>query len=72
MVDMLGGQNPIQAWADAAEGIDLSNTTYADSTIKGYIDAASTAYNTGEAATVDDAIAMIKKDAETNLGLIVE
>ena len=72
MVDMLGGQNPIQAWADAAEGIDLSNTTYADSPIKGYIDAASTAYNTGEAATVDDAIAMIKKDAETNLGLIVE
>ena len=65
----LGGQDPISVWADAAKEINLSNTTYQDSTIKNYIDEASEAYNSGEYKSVDDAIAYIKNKSNTQLGI---
>ena len=43
----LGGQNPIEVWAASAEGINLSNLTYQDASIKAFFDEASTAYNSG-------------------------
>lgn len=65
----LGGQDPIAAWAAAAEGLDLSNVTYADSNLKTYIDKASEAYNAGTLASIEDAIKEIESKAETELGL---
>jgi ABC-type glycerol-3-phosphate transport system substrate-binding protein len=68
----LAGQNPFEVWADAALTINLSNVTYADATIKSYIDSASEGYNNGTYATIDDAVNYIKDQAKTELGLAVE
>jgi hypothetical protein len=68
----LGGQNPVEVWAAAAEGLDLSNVTYNDATIKGFIDDASTAYNAGTYATADEAIAYIQDQAASVLGISAE
>lgn len=68
----LGGQNPIEIWAAAAEGINLSNVTYQDATIKTYIDDAATAYNAGTYATVDEAIQYIEDQASSQLGISAE
>lgn len=65
----LGGQNPIEVWAAAAEGINLSNVTYQDATIKTYIDNASKAYNEGTYATVEEAIQYIEDQAASELGI---
>jgi ABC-type glycerol-3-phosphate transport system substrate-binding protein len=68
----LGGQNPITVWAASAEGLDLSNVTYNDATIKSFIDDASTAYNAGTYSSVDDAIAYIQDQAASVLGISAE
>ncbi|MGN0435051.1 MAG: extracellular solute-binding protein [Wujia sp.] len=68
-VVFLGGQNPFEVWAAAAEGLDLSSVTYADSSITSYLEEASTAYNAGTYATVDEAIQYITDKCESELGL---
>lgn len=68
----LGGQNPIEVWAAAAEGINLSNVTYQDASIKNFIDEAATAYNSGTYATVDDAVKYIQDKAALELGISAE
>ncbi len=68
----LGGQNPIEVWAASAEGINLSYLTYQDATIKSYIDEAATAYNSGELATVEDAIKYVEDKAASELGISAE
>ena len=69
---LLGGQNPIQAWADAAPSISLKNLTYQDAKIKTVIDKAATSLWSGEYKTVDEAIEFIKTEVSTQTGLIVE
>ena len=64
-----GGQNPFEVWSEAADGINLANETYADGTIQGYIDNASTAFNAGTYATVDEALQNVKDQAASGLGL---
>lgn len=59
---ILGGQNPVETWDAAARLIDLSNATYLDAPIKDSITKASTAYNNGELATVDDAVQYVIDD----------
>ena len=63
----LGGQNPIEAWAAAAEGISQANVTYADASIKAFIDEAANAYNAGEIKTVDEAIEHVEKKCDSDL-----
>jgi hypothetical protein len=58
--DMLGGQNPVETWAAQCDLISLKYATQYDSTFNGYMDAAASAYNSGEAATIEDAIEIIK------------
>lgn len=58
--DLLGDQNPLEIWTELADGIDLSAATSYDSAMNGYLDNAVAAYNTGEIASFDDAIANIK------------
>ncbi len=58
--DILGGQNPVETWANSALQIDLSNATYLDNAIMAEIDKACQAYNSGEVSSVDDAIKMVK------------
>lgn len=72
ITDLLGGQNPIQAWADAAPSISLKNLTYQDAKIKTVIDKAATSLWNGEYASVDDAIAFVKTEVQTQTGLIAE
>jgi hypothetical protein len=57
---VLGGQNPLETWHEAAQGISLDFAYENDSTINGFLDNASGAYNSGEFATVDDAVQSIK------------
>ena len=57
---LLGGQNPVEVWAEVAEGVDLSNSTYLDASLKAIMDRASEGYNTGRYATVDEAIRYVK------------
>ena len=65
----LGGQNPIEVWAASAEGINLSNTTYQDASIKAFIDEAATAYNSGTYTSVDDAVKYIEDKCASELGI---
>ncbi|MBQ9279105.1 MAG: carbohydrate ABC transporter substrate-binding protein [Lachnospiraceae bacterium] len=65
----LGGQNPYETWAAAAEGIDQSASTYADKYYEDYIKKAMNGYNTGDYASVDDAIAFIYDQSNTELGI---
>lgn len=67
----LGGQNAIEVWAAAAEGLNLSNTTYSDASIKNIIDEAATAYNAGTYTSTDDAIKYIQDTAASQLNLTV-
>ena len=67
--EFLGGQNPIEVWAAAAEGINLSNVTYNDASIKGFIDEAATAYNSGTYTSVDDAVKYIEDKCASELGI---
>ena len=65
----LGGQNPIEVWAASAEGINLSNTTYQDASIKAFIDEAATAYNSNTYTSVDDAVKYIEDKCASELGI---
>ena len=58
---VLGGQNPLVTFDAAAKLIDLSAATEYDSTINGYLDNISGAYNSGEYADVDAAVEALKK-----------
>jgi len=71
--DRLGGQNPLEVWAENAPKISLKNGTYLDFEIGGYIDAAALAYNSGEAGSVEEAIQIVKdKVKEAHPTIIVE
>ncbi len=65
----LGGQNPIEVWAASAEGINLSNVTYQDASIKAFIDDAATAYNSNTYTSVDDAVKYIEDKCASELGI---
>lgn len=65
----LGGQNPIEVWAASAEGINLSNVTYQDASIKSFIDEAATAYNSDTYTSVDDAVKYIEDKCASELGI---
>ena len=58
----LGGQNPVETWAEAALAIDLSNSTYMDSALKVIMDQASIAYNEGTLASADEAVQYVKDE----------
>ena len=58
---VLGGQNPLATWNEAAKNINLKNATEYDSTFNTYMDNASASYNSGEFKTVDEAVASIKE-----------
>jgi ABC-type glycerol-3-phosphate transport system substrate-binding protein len=68
--EVLGGQNPLSIWYEAAQGISLKNATEYDSTINGFLDTASQAYNSGEVKSVDDAVANIKSDVQNAYSFI--
>lgn len=65
----LGGQNPIEVWAASADGINLSNVTYQDASIKAFIDEAATAYNSDTYTSVDDAVKYIEDKCASELGI---
>lgn len=60
--DILGGQNPVETWAEAATKIDLSNACYMDSALKVIMDQASIAYNEGTLASADEAVQYVKDE----------
>lgn len=68
--ETLGGQNPVEVWANQCDNIDLQYATQYDSTFNGYMDSASQAYNSGEAATIDDAIEIIKNKVRESYSYI--
>ena len=68
--DILGGQNPVETWAESALAIDLSNATYIDGKILGWVDEASKSYNTGEYTSTDDVINYIKEQTKTTYDYI--
>lgn len=55
-----GGDNPLDAFDKAAEGISLPYATPYDAIFNGYVDTASQAYNSGELKSVDEAIQNVK------------
>jgi hypothetical protein len=77
---VLGGQNPIPTWKEAAKKIDLSNASFLDATLKGYMDKASETYNgtakdkDGNAiaafTSVDEAIKYVKDQVKDNFKYI--
>ncbi len=69
--DILGGQNPIETFAEAAKSINC-NSTYIDGSILSYIDDASTAYNTGTYASIDEAIQYVKDLVATDYSYIAQ
>lgn len=68
--DILGGQNPVATWAEAAPGIDLSNASYLDSELKNYITDAAAAYNEGTLDSADAALDYVKEQVKTNYDYI--
>jgi hypothetical protein len=71
-VKFFGGQNPLPVWVENAPGINLAYETYADGSIQGYMNEASTAYNKGEAKDIDAALQYIKDKAASELNLTAE
>lgn len=69
--DMLGGQNPVEIWAAQADKIVNAYATSYDMTFNGYMDAAALAYSSGEAATVEDAIEIIKNKVAESYGDVI-
>ena len=69
---VLKDQNPTKTLTDAALNIDLSNVSYADSSIKSYIDIAAKGYLNGTFPTVTAAVNYIKQQSQIELGLVVE
>jgi hypothetical protein len=68
--DILGGQNPVETFAEAATSINVQST-YIDGSILSYVDSASDAYNTGEYSSVDECIQYIKDSVKTDYDYIV-
>jgi len=62
--EVLAGYNPLTVWDSAAKGLSLKNATEYDSTINGFLDTASMAYNSGEYSSIDEAVAGIKNDVQ--------
>lgn len=58
--NVLGGEDPVPVFMANAEIIDVKNTTEFDSTLNGFLDNASGAYNSGEIATIDEAVETVK------------
>ena len=58
---ILDGQDPLEAWNEAADGLSLQYATSYDATFNGYLDNAATAYCTGKVDSVDAAVANIKE-----------
>ena len=65
--DILGGQNPVETWAQAALDIDLSNATYMDANLKAIMDKASEGYNAG---TIDDPVQYVKDEVASTYDYI--
>lgn len=67
---ILGGQNPVEVWAEAAKGIDLSNSTYLDASLKAIMDKASEAYNAGTLSSAEEAVQYVKDEVSTQYSYI--
>lgn len=67
---ILGGVNPVEVWSESVKNINLSNATFLDADIKNYITDASTAYNSGELASVDEAMDYVKNKVAENFDYI--
>ena len=65
--DILGGQNPVETWAQAALDIDLSNATYMDANLKAIMDKASEGYNAG---TIEDPVQYVKDEVASTYDYI--
>ena len=65
--DILGGQNPVETWAEAALDIDLSNATYMDANLKAIMDKASEGYNAG---TIEDPVQYVKDEVASTYDYI--
>lgn len=71
--DKLGGQDPLVAWDEMAQGISLKYATSYDAIFNTYADVASGSYNTGDKATIDEAVAYIKEQvANAYSDIVVE
>ncbi len=70
-LEKLGGQNPLEMYDAAAKGLSLKNATSYDNIFNAYLDTASTSYNSGDLATVDDAIINIKEQVSAAYSDIV-
>lgn len=70
-LDKLDGQNPVEAFHEGAQMIDLKNSTSYDSQINNCLSTVSTSYNTGVDATIDDAIADLKGQVSATITDIV-
>ena len=57
---ILGGQNPVEVWAESALTIDLSNSTYLDAALKAIMDTASESYNAGTLSSAEEAVQYVK------------
>lgn len=68
---VLNNQNPIATLTKTALNINLCNVTYADSTIKGYIDTATKGYMNGTFSK-EAAINYIKQQSQIELGLMIK
>lgn len=68
--EVLGGQNPVTIWAAQCDNITLENATQYDAAFNAYMDAASQAYNSGEAKTIDEALEIIKNRVRETHGYI--
>ena len=68
---ILGGQNPVEVWAEAALNIDLSNSCYLDSALKAIMDKASEAYNAGTLSSAEEAVQFVKDQVANDYPYIV-
>ena len=69
--EVLAGQNPLTVWAESAEKISLKNATEYDSTINGFMDIASSAYNSGEVNDIGSAVDIIKDSVRNTYSYIL-
>ncbi len=69
-MDLLGGQNPVESYAAAAEKISLKNSTYLDNAINAFIDEACEAYNAGTIGSVDEGVDYVKNKVKTSYDYI--
>ena len=65
-----GGENPLPAFMEAAEGISLPYATPYDAIFNGFVDTASQAYNSGEIKSVDEAIQKVKDQVSDGYSFI--